>query len=94
MDKEKLTDDEAKKQSDKAEGSKHVTKEETPKVVLDSPPKKDSSSKAKASLEDVAKEVVNGDWGKGQERRKKLSEAGFNVNEVEEAVVKLMNKST
>lgn len=52
--------------------------------------KKKADEKTLTSAE-VAKEVFAGQWGVGQERRKKLAEAGYNVKEVEEEVTKLRN---
>lgn len=40
----------------------------------------------KKSVEEVAKEVINGLWGNGSERRKKLTEAGYNADEVQAKV--------
>ena len=42
-------------------------------------------------LSAVAREVNQGKWGVGQERRLKLAEAGFNANEVEKEAVRLLN---
>lgn len=44
------------------------------------------------SLEDVTREVIDGKWGVGQERRLKLTEAGYNPREVEAEVVRLRNE--
>lgn len=42
-------------------------------------------------LETVAREVIIGKWGDGDERRKKLTEAGYNYAEVQAIVNKLLN---
>ena len=42
----------------------------------------------KKSIEDVAKEVMNGEWGSGEERRKNLEKAGYDYDEVQAAVNK------
>lgn len=34
----------------------------------------------------IAKEVLSGKWGNGAERRKKLTEAGYNYNDVQTIV--------
>ena len=34
------------------------------------------------SVEEVAKEVINGKWGNGDERKERLSAAGYNYDEV------------
>ena len=43
-------------------------------------------------VSEVALEVTHGKWGVGQERRKRLAEAGYDVKEVEAEVVRLLNK--
>lgn len=43
------------------------------------------------SLEEVAKQVLNGEWGSGVERRRALAEAGYDPNEVAEAVIEVLN---
>lgn len=40
----------------------------------------------KKSIEEVAKEVINGEWGSGEERRKNLEDAGYDYDEVQVAV--------
>jgi hypothetical protein len=40
----------------------------------------------KKSIEEVAKEVINGEWGSGEERRKNLEDAGYDYDEVQAAV--------
>ena len=44
------------------------------------------------SLDTIAMEVVKGVWGNGQERKDRLTKAGYNYNEVQERVNKLMQK--
>ena len=41
-------------------------------------------------LETVAKEVIQGKWGNGAERREKLEAAGYNYTEVQNLVNKLL----
>lgn len=41
------------------------------------------------SIEEVAKEVINGKWGNGADRKKKLEAAGYNYAQVQAAVNKL-----
>lgn len=43
------------------------------------------------SIEDIAKEVISGKWGNGDERKKRLTEAGYNYNDVQAKVTELMN---
>ena len=42
------------------------------------------------SVETVAKEVIAGKWGNGSDRKSKLTKAGYNYNEVQKAVNKLL----
>lgn len=44
---------------------------------------------AKKSVAEVAKEVLAGKWGNGAERKRKLTEAGYNYAEVQAAVNEL-----
>lgn len=53
---------------------------------------KSSSSKTLKSVSDVAKEVINGKWGNGSERKKRLTDAGYSYNEVKYLVNKMFNK--
>lgn len=45
----------------------------------------------KPDISAIALEVRGGKWGKGQERRTRLSEAGYNVREVEAEVIRQSN---
>ena len=38
------------------------------------------------SINEIAAEVINGDWGNGDERRQRLEAASYNYNEVQKAV--------
>ncbi len=44
----------------------------------------------KKSIDEVAQEVINGNWGNGEERRKRLTEAGYNYNEVQAKVNEIL----
>lgn len=44
----------------------------------------------KKSIEEVAKEVINGKYGNGKERKTKLTEAGYNPDEVQKKVNELL----
>lgn len=44
----------------------------------------------KKSVAQVAKEVINGEWGNGQDRRDRLEAAGYNYAEVQNTVNKLL----
>ena len=41
---------------------------------------------AKKSVDEVAREVIQGRWGNGAERKKRLTAAGYNYNEVQKKV--------
>lgn len=45
-----------------------------------------TTSTTKKSVEEVAKEVLNGQWGNGDTRKSKLTAAGYNYNEVQAMV--------
>ena len=47
----------------------------------------------KKSIDEIAKEVIRGDWGNGQDRINRLSAAGYNYNEVQARVNQLMGGS-
>lgn len=49
-----------------------------------------STSLNKKSVDQVAKEVIEGKWGKGADRKKRLTEAGYNYSEVQKKVNKLL----
>ena len=57
-------------------------------------PKEDHHDEAWSvpDLTEVAKEVIRGEWGTGVERRKKLADAGFNPNEVQKEIVRIVNE--
>lgn len=48
-------------------------------------------SDAKKSNEDIAKEVIAGKWGNGDERRKRLTDAGYDYNAIQSIVNKLLS---
>ena len=68
-------------------------KEETVKVEVPVEPVKPTPATpvapAKKSIEEVAKEVLNGNWGNGQERKDRLTAAGYNYSEIQSLVNKL-----
>lgn len=55
-------------------------------------PKFDKEPTKKKSVAEVAKEVVNGKWGTGTTRKKKLEAAGYNYDEVQKKVNELLDK--
>lgn len=46
----------------------------------------------KKSIDEIAKEVINGKWGNGTERKQKLTAAGYNYKEVQDKVNALLKK--
>ena len=46
------------------------------------------------TLDEIAKEVINGKWGTGSERKKRLEEAGYVYSAVQAKVNELCNKSS
>ena len=48
-------------------------------------------AKRAAKIEELAKEVIQGKWGNGQERKDKLTEAGYDYHEVQTKVNELLN---
>ena len=47
---------------------------------------------AKKTLTEIAKEVIDGKWGNGSERKKKLTKAGYDYNAVQKKVNELLKK--
>ena len=45
---------------------------------------------AKKSFDEVAREVIQGKWGNGAERKKRLTDAGYDYNEVQKKVNQLI----
>lgn len=64
--------------------------DEGPEVFPQGTPPSDEDQAA-ARLTEVAQEVLSGEWGTGQNKRIKLSEAGFDHREVEREVIRLVN---
>lgn len=59
-----------------------------------SKPSSGSSSSSKKSISQVAKEVINGEWGNGDARKKKLESAGYDYDAVQKEVNKQLGVST
>ena len=53
---------------------------------------KAASAPAKKSNEEIAKEVIRGNWGVGQERKDKLTAAGYDYSAVQSIVNEMMKK--
>lgn len=52
---------------------------------------KPSTTTAKKTVDEIAREVINGKWGNGDERKKKLTSAGYNYNAVQKKVNELVS---
>ena len=59
-----------------------------------SKPSSGNSSSSKKSISQVAKEVINGEWGNGDTRKKKLEAAGYDYDAVQKEVNKQLGVST
>ena len=59
-----------------------------------SKPSSGSSSSGKKTISQIAKEVINGEWGNGDTRKKKLEAAGYDYDEVQKEVNKQLGVST
>ena len=55
---------------------------------------KEQKSTVKLSNEEIAKEVIEGKWGNGEERKQKLESAGYNYSEIQALVNSLVGKKT
>lgn len=66
-------------------------KDDTADDWTGNPPQEEAPVEAAKSLEDVAREVIRGDWGHGQERRIALANAGHDPNKVKDEVVRFLN---
>jgi len=47
-------------------------------------------TETKKSVEELAREVINGKWGNGDERKKRLTDAGYNYSEIQNRVNELL----
>ena len=52
--------------------------------------KTDSAASAKKSVDTLAKEVIQGKWGNGEERKKRLTAAGYDYNAVQKRVNEIL----
>lgn len=50
------------------------------------------TSAVKKTVAELAKEVIDGKWGNGDERKKRLTEAGYNYSEVQAKVNEMLKK--
>ena len=53
-------------------------------------PKYDKEATIKKTVDAIAKEVIAGKWGSGEERKKKLTAAGYDYEEVQAVVNKML----
>ena len=49
-----------------------------------------SSTPVKKSIDELAREVIRGDWGNGQDRKNRLTAAGYNYSEVQKRVNQML----
>ena len=56
-------------------------------------PKYDAEQTSKKSVVEIAKEVIDGKWGNGTERKNKLTNAGYDYTEVQAKVNELLKKN-
>lgn len=49
-----------------------------------------SSTPAKKSIDELAREVIRGEWGNGQDRKNRLTAAGYNYSEVQKRVNQML----
>lgn len=50
-----------------------------------------SAAPAKKSVDEIAKEVINGKWGNGQDRKNRLAAAGYDYNAVQKRVNQMLS---
>ena len=51
-----------------------------------------SQESSKKSTEEIAREVIKGLWGNGAERKKRLTDAGYNYSTIQKKVNQLLKK--
>lgn len=57
-------------------------------------PKYDAEPTANKSVAELAQEVLDGKWGNGADRKKRLTDAGYDYNKVQEKVNELLTPTT
>ena len=45
----------------------------------------------KKSNEEIAREIINGQWGNGEDRKNRLAQAGYNYSEIQNIVNRILN---
>lgn len=89
-------DDEIKKNLEAAgyDSFLHVKSKVNELIRLAEQAKKEAEEKLRetelAKVETIAKEVIEGKWGNGEERKQRLAEAGYNFTEVQTKVNELL----
>ena len=68
-----------------------ITETQEPVHVDSAPAPAPTPAPAQKSIEEVAREVINGDWGNGQERKDRLTAAGYDYSAVQKMVNKLLS---
>ena len=63
-----------------------------PKAAPAAPTAPSAPASGLKSVEEIAKEVIRGSWGVGQDRINKLTAAGYDAKAVQDMVNKLMKK--
>lgn len=71
----------------------NICYEDYPALINPSPSPSQSNT-IKKTNEEVAQEVIRGNWGNGEERKKKLTAAGYDYAIIQGLVNKLMGKSS
>ena len=61
-----------------------------PKIGTKTTPDKKQTTTTKKTIEEIAKEVIVGKWGNGEERKKRLTSAGYNYNAVQTKVSEIL----
>ena len=56
------------------------------------PEKYDYQEKLMKSIDELAKEVINGKWGNGQERKQRLSDAGYDYKVIQDKVNEILKQ--
>lgn len=75
-----------------AEGFKISKSGETVKVPANSPIAKPEDTSGQKDISAIAKEVIAGKWGNGEDRKNSLTKAGYDYNAVQKKVNELYSK--
>ena len=70
------------------------TKDDWDKLATSKAGSKPVTPKPTKSVNDLAREVINGYWGNGDERRKKLTDAGYSYTDVQKRVNEILGVKT